>query len=489
MPPGLQNQALTRYGLVALLALASVAAHGANDVTVRVSIQGRVTRLPLEDYVARVVAGEGQPNAAPGAQHALAITARTYALANLNRHRRAGYDLCDTTHCQVVRQATPLTRRAAEATAGRVLLHGGRPASVYYSALCGGHSELASEVWPGADDSSSHLQQDEACRNEPGWTGELEREQIQRALRAAGYRGARLRDLRILQRNDSGRVARIGLVGFTPVEVSGQDFRTAINRRVEGQPVRSTAFELRRDGDRYRFSGTGYGHGVGLCVIGAGRRAASGGSADEILKFYFPKLAIGAYQPGLSAAPAARRTAPAANAVAVRDDVVVTGARRDAERAEVVALVRKARDATAREAGVPAPGTLNVIVHRSVEAFVRATGQPWWASAATRGTEINLAPLDILRQRGQLERAIAHEVAHVFVDGPLAGKPLWVREGAASYLADPAVASTPVAPRRCPSDADLSAPASAGAHRTAMGLADACFRRAIGEGKRWQDVP
>jgi hypothetical protein len=122
------------------------------QVRVSTTTNGRtsVVRFELDDYIARVVAGEGEPRAAEAAQQALAITARTFALANLNRHRREGYDFCDTTHCQVLRAATATSTRAATATSGRVLLAEGRPATVFYSALCGGMSELASNVWPGA---------------------------------------------------------------------------------------------------------------------------------------------------------------------------------------------------------------------------------------------------------------------------------------------------------------------------------------------------
>ena len=115
----------------------------------------RVESIALDDYIGQVLAGEGQPKAGDAAQQALAITARTFALANRNRHRREGFDLCDTTHCQVTRPATATTRRAAESTSGRVLLHQGQPAFVFYSAWCGGRTELASQVWPGAIDYSS----------------------------------------------------------------------------------------------------------------------------------------------------------------------------------------------------------------------------------------------------------------------------------------------------------------------------------------------
>ena len=87
-----------------------------------------VVTMPLETYVARVLAGEAARDSRPAALEALAMTIRTFALANSGRHRGEGFDLCDQTHCQVVRTATPATERAAQTTAGRVLMNGGAPA-------------------------------------------------------------------------------------------------------------------------------------------------------------------------------------------------------------------------------------------------------------------------------------------------------------------------------------------------------------------------
>src|SRR6185436_4691698 len=86
-----------------------------------------VVRMPLEVYIARVLAGEAEPNAHPNALEAHAIAIRSFTMANTGRHRREGFDLCDTTHCQVLRAATPATRQAALATAGEVLTFDGRP--------------------------------------------------------------------------------------------------------------------------------------------------------------------------------------------------------------------------------------------------------------------------------------------------------------------------------------------------------------------------
>ena len=147
--------------------------------------------MPLETYVARVLAGEALRDSEPAALEALAITIRTFALANRGRHRADGFDLCDQTHCQVMRTATAATERAAQATAGQVLLHDGAPASVYYSASCGGRTENPSDVWPGADD-PPYLpsRDDDACGGAPAWTPSSDVVDLQRALRAAGFRGA-----------------------------------------------------------------------------------------------------------------------------------------------------------------------------------------------------------------------------------------------------------------------------------------------------------
>ncbi len=236
----------------------------------------RTDTLPLEEYVARVISGEGQPRAGAAAHEALAIVIRTFALANRHRHRAEGYDLCDSTHCQVMRPALKVAREAALATAGRVLLDRGQPAFVYYSAHCGGIPALASEVWPSAVDYPPGEAHDDACANEPAWTTELTPAQIERTLRAAGLSGRRLKALSVTERTTSQRAGRLAVDGFAPATVSAYEFRMAVGRTLGWQLVRSTAFEVTRTDDGYRFRGVGYGHGVGLCVVGAGKRAARG---------------------------------------------------------------------------------------------------------------------------------------------------------------------------------------------------------------------
>jgi hypothetical protein len=86
-------------------------------------------------------------------------------------------------------------------------------------------------VWPRADD-PPYLPSadDDACAGAPAWTAELSDADLLRAFHASGFRGDRLRDMRVLSRNQSGRVARLKLDGLVPDEVSGQDLRVAVGR-------------------------------------------------------------------------------------------------------------------------------------------------------------------------------------------------------------------------------------------------------------------
>lgn len=484
----------------------------------------RIESLAMDDYVAQVLAGEGQPRAARGAQEALAITARTFAEANRGRHRAEGFDVCDTTHCQVVRPSTSVTRDAARATSGQVLLDRGRAAQVFYSASCGGMPERASHVWPGAPD-HEHPHRDEAHAGEVPWSSEVRAADIERALRATGRKG-RLRDLTIVGRNATGRVARLRAEGLVPADITGNDFRLAVGRIAGWQSLKSTAFEIRRAGTTFRFVGRGFGHGVGLCVVGAGNRAQAGASASDILAFYFPSLTIGALAgktptPVTSGAPAAssaeppapsatpRARLPAPSADASTDVRLSLPIEQEGERAELLALVRKARNDIAATAGVTAPPVLTVTVHPSVDAFGRATGQPWWVGAATRGQDIALLPPRLLRQRGDLARTIRHEVAHALLDGQLAGRPLWVHEGLAIHFsrADlpragssgpaPSMSGAQTAPLgpstrgarpSCPTDDELRRPVSAGAQRDAYARAEQCVNAALARGVTWQAI-
>ena len=283
------------------------------------STNGGVATFPLETYVARVLSGEAEPGAADAAQQALVVAIRTYAVVNEGRHRREGFDLCDTTHCQVMRGANEISRRAALATAGRVLTLDRKPVDIFYSASCGGRSESAADVWPGGT-KFPYLRSvpDNVHEDEVPWVLTLTLAEIRQALVKAGFGGDRLRDIEIDGRTHSGRVARLNVPGLRPDAIAGDPFRMAIGPRL----LRSTAFSMTRSGNSVRFTGVGYGHGVGMCVIGAGRRARRGETVEAILAQYLPgSRADGARRERAFRAGRARRTcAPAGDATGLVSD-------------------------------------------------------------------------------------------------------------------------------------------------------------------------
>jgi len=438
-----------------------------------------VESIPLESYVAQVVAGEALRGSQPAALEALAIAIRTFALANATRHRSDGFDLCDQTHCQVLRPATPATVRAADATAGRVLLRGNTPAQIFFSASCGGRTEIPSAVWPGAEDPPFlPSRPDDACQGAPAWTTVLAAADLLRALRDAGFTGERLIDVRVAGRTGSGRVGKLQVLGLVPGEISGQDLRMAVGRTLGWQHIKSTAFELQRSGDAYRFAGRGSGHGVGLCVIGSARLAEAGQSADAILRRYFPGLEIAGRSAPIVTTEAART--PSAVAVSLPDDDEV-------EHAAIERQALRARDELARTLGV-VPPSVTLRFHATTSEFERATGQRWFTSTATANRELHLVPIAGLRDRGVLDQTIRRGLVRMMVDGPLQDRPQWVRDGAALFFADPAGGGSVTGRFACPSDAELRTPLSAGALGNAYARARACFARQIAAGKRWRDV-
>jgi SpoIID/LytB domain protein len=467
--------------------------------------------IPLETYVARVLAGEAARESPPAALEALAIAIRTYAVVNRGRHTADGFDLCDQTHCQVVRTATPVSERAAVATAGQVLMLRGVPVPIYYSASCGGQTEVPSAVWPNSDD-PPYLpsQPDDACGGVPVWTADLDAADLARAFRAAGFRGDRLSDLRIMSRDGSGRVARLRLVGMTPDEISGQDLRSVAGRTLGWQHIKSTAFQLERGGGRFRFAGRGYGHGVGMCVIGSVNLAGAGQTAAQILNRYFPGLDIGtlggpivtsstAPTPREPVAVAAARSAPTTRAVPANGPLALALPDDDeGERDGLARIVLRARDDIAKDLGVTAPTRLTIRFHPTTASYEQATGQPWFTSGALVGGDLHLLPLAVLRERGVLERSLRRELVHLMADGLLRDRPTWVREGAAGYFAaqrQPAAdaagdrrSAFPEPRPSCPGDVELLSPVSAGALSNARARATACFARQAGEGRPWRDV-
>lgn len=109
-----------------------------------------VNYVAIEDYVAGVLPYEMSASWPLEALKAQAVTARTYAMKNLNKHSSYGFDICNTTDCQVYRgvgQATENSNRAAAETAGMYLTYKGELCETFFYSSNGGASESVENVW------------------------------------------------------------------------------------------------------------------------------------------------------------------------------------------------------------------------------------------------------------------------------------------------------------------------------------------------------
>lgn len=255
-----------------------------------------VNELPLEEYLVGLINCEISSAWPIEAIKAQAVIARSYAVYQMQARRGANYQLESSVMDQVYEGADVEDSRAAygvRETAGEVLTYGGKTIQAFYHSNCAGHTESSRNVWG----LSIPYLQGVPCRycaesNPIRWELNLPLKKVETALKAAGYQVAGLKELRVRGRNQSGRVQEVAAeCSRGTVLVPGVAFRKAMGYGT----VKSTNFELRSGRDEVTVTGSGSGHGVGLCQWGAKGRANEGFAYKEILSYYYPgvKLASG----------------------------------------------------------------------------------------------------------------------------------------------------------------------------------------------------
>lgn len=276
------------------------------QIRIRIFEGGRATirHVPLEEYVRATIVSELTPAAGNAGVvgrmfEVQAVLSRTYALSHLHRHHRDGYDLCATTHCQLFEPGRLKGSRWASAatdavrkTAGKVLWFGQEAAAALFHADCGGHTSAPATVWGGAPHPYLRARADDgpAARAHATWRYEATRDAIRLALNADTRTaiGSRLDDITVIERDDAGRAARIGLQGQRVRDVKGEVLRDALTRAFGMRTIKSTWFDIREERTSFIFEGRGFGHGVGLCQAGALARIEAGNSPSNVLLRYFP---------------------------------------------------------------------------------------------------------------------------------------------------------------------------------------------------------
>ncbi|HVG35485.1 MAG TPA: SpoIID/LytB domain-containing protein [Pyrinomonadaceae bacterium] len=272
-------------------------------------VSHNITRaLSLEEYVLGVLAAEGSLEDELEALKALAVASRTFALHNLHRHAGEGYDFCNTTHCQRYlftimderkhARFKNLLKRAVNETAGETLRDAeGQIADAYFHAACGGHTANIETLWGGAG-APEYLSgvTDEYCLTaRHNWVDVIPAAKLARALQGDSRSdvGARLENIVVTDRDDTGRAEFVALEGEQRRVVRGWDFKLIVGRALGWNVLKSSRFEVVRAGQNFVFRGEGFGHGLGLCQEGAHVMAQRGASYRQILEHYFPGTSIG----------------------------------------------------------------------------------------------------------------------------------------------------------------------------------------------------
>jgi stage II sporulation protein D len=396
-------------------------------ITARSGVLVIAVTLPIESYVERVVASESGPDDGQQSLQALAVVVRTFALHE--GHGHAEYDLCDSTHCQLLHWGgnpgrQPAAHATTLATATETLRFHGAPALAYFNKDCGGRTASPAEIWPRAR-AVPYLPSlpDRYCAAGGGseWSSELTRAELSAALAAGGVVAPGWQHLTVDRRGESGRAVTLRL---DATAISAEAFQLAVGQALGWSRIPSTWFEVSQQGDRFFFHGRGWGHGVGLCQKGGAAMAAQGRSMHEILDQYFPGAQL-----------ADEATGKAWLSFAGTGFILES---LDSSDATYLPQLAHARAQASQRSGLNSASPVTVRAFNSTPAFREATLAPGWVAAFTEGPWIAIQPLRTLATRHLLDATMLHEFLHALIERQASPRTqLWLREGLVESWSQP----------------------------------------------------
>jgi len=263
-----------------------------------------IERLVLERYLVGVVSREMSASSFPkAALEAQAIAARTYTyfqyLTGGGQTRR--YHLYGDTRSQAYGGTARVPQEVIDAVArtrGMVLMTDGQIFESFYHSTCGGRTCSFSVAYNIADVPTLRSVPCDGCINSRffSWQRLIDPIMIRRALEqiceGTGVQIGQIQKLVPVDTAESGHVPYIRVVhSGGSFEVDTQRLRSALSSL--GENLRSFAFEIRHSPDGILFVGRGWGHGIGMCQVGARGYALRGANRTWILEHYYPGVKIG----------------------------------------------------------------------------------------------------------------------------------------------------------------------------------------------------
>jgi SpoIID/LytB domain protein len=249
------------------------------------------------------------------------------------RESHPDFDVCADDHCQryqgITKAFSPAAAEAVLATAGEFLRYNGQVCDARFSKCCGGITEKYSTAWEDEDipylksfyDGVSQppsVSPETWIRSSPPaycntrdaqllarilpgfdqetadfyrWRVEYAPEELSEIIKSkVGVDIGPIQDIEPLSRGPSSRIYRLKITGERDFLVIGKELE--IRRALSRTHLYSSAFVADKESGRIVLRGAGWGHGVGLCQIGAAVMADSGKSYREILQHYYPGTTV-----------------------------------------------------------------------------------------------------------------------------------------------------------------------------------------------------
>jgi SpoIID/LytB domain protein len=295
-----------------------------------------INQLPVEKYLASVISSEMKATAGLELLKAHAVISRSWLLAQMrrreeNNERKDGFfsfikkddelirwydredhtifDVCADDHCQryqgITKQTSKAVEQALKATHGCILCYGDEICDARFSKCCGGVTEEFQYCWEDTPKPYLVSVEDPFCNTDDKevlsqvlndydletndfyrWTVEYSVDEISDLINEKLKDDfGKITDLIPLERGKSGRIWKLKIVGTKKTFTIGKELE--IRRALSETHLYSSAFDVEKTATGFRLKGKGWGHGVGLCQIGAAVMGQKGYKYDEILLHYY----------------------------------------------------------------------------------------------------------------------------------------------------------------------------------------------------------
>lgn len=204
-----------------------------------------INHIEMEHYLYGLVPKEMPYNFPLEALKAQAVAARTYANYNMDKHKSEGFNLCDTTHCQVYHGydwENHSTNLAVDETKGLLAYYDGSPINAQYHSTSSGFTEDSMNVW-GGDLPYLKSVRDEFSQDSPfsSWSVKIDIFDLNNRLISHGINLGQLEKVEVLESSDNGNVNEIKLVGTNGEKnISGTQFRNIVGATT----LKSTWFNI-----------------------------------------------------------------------------------------------------------------------------------------------------------------------------------------------------------------------------------------------------